>query len=138
MGELSEKIIGFLKRFNCVHFSTNIVTSRSEKYRSGLESKMYSFALEFSTCLSHHLFNETELSITGGILLLRSVILISRLQKSTQMLDYKSHITCIYSSYHNMISRLVKEGVFLVLVLIAPCHPLSIILKSLYRVSQKS
>ena len=70
--------------------------------------------LSFTTCLSFHLCNETELSISGGIVLPRSVAIISRLQTTTQVLDYKTRITTMYCLYHEMISRLVIEGVFVV------------------------
>ena len=70
--------------------------------------------LAFNMCLSFHLCNETELSIIGGIVLPHSVAIISRLQTTTQVLDYKTCISTMYWLYYELISRLVIEGVYLV------------------------
>ena len=106
MSVLSEILRGVISRYHVIHFSTNISTPKSEKYKTVFESKMYKFMLLFTTCLSFHLCNETELSIV----LPRSVDIINRLQTSTQVLDYKTRISTMYRFYHELILRLLIEN----------------------------
>ena len=113
MGELSERVKGLVVRFQVIHFSTNITTIMSAKYKTVFEKKMMKFILAFTTCLAFHLCHETELFINGGIVLPRSVTTISRLTSSTCILNYQEIINSLYKKYYDLVSSLVGEGVHL-------------------------
>ena len=92
MGDLSEISKGLVRRFNIVHFPDNIHKLSENNFKL----KVRKYVSQFTTCLISQLSTETEVYISGGIVLPRSNHIFGRLCVSTKVLEYKCNLKRIY------------------------------------------